>query len=286
MKGKKKVTKKMPELPEVEIVSRGMIQKLVGKRIRSIDVRRFDLRWPVPENFQTVLVGSLIKNIRRRAKYILIETDSDYGVLLHLGMSGRIKISDYPSDPPAYEKHDHMQFIMDDGIWVRYFDPRRFGTVQLVENHQFKENPLLRHLGYEPLSDDFSDQRLRSFIENRNAPIKNLIMDQRFIVGVGNIYACEALFDAGINPWRAGKTINSSAANRLCKSVKKILSNAIAAGGSTLKDYRKSDGDLGYFQHQFTVYNQEGKHCKNCKTNIVRRVQAGRSTFYCPECQK
>lgn len=276
----------MPELPEVETVTKEMAQKLVNKRIQYVHVRRYDLRWPIPKNFEQAMQGALIKNITRRAKYILIETDTENGMLWHLGMSGRVKISEQPSKPPIYEKHDHVQIILDDGTWVRYFDPRRFGTIQLVNNHDFIKNALLGHLGCEPLSLDFKGQLIKAAVANKKAPIKNLIMDQRLVVGVGNIYACEALFDAKINPNCPGHEITKSKADTLCLSIKKVLANAIKAGGSTLKDYRKSDGSLGYFQYQFNVYDQAGQGCKKCAAKIVRITQAGRSTFYCPKCQK
>ncbi len=276
----------MPELPEVQTVTLGMATKLVNKRIQSIKVRRYDLRWPIPKNFEQSMQGALIKDIRRRAKYILIETDKEYGMLWHLGMSGRVKISEHPSKPPVYEKHDHVQLILEDGTWVRYCDPRRFGTIQLVKDHNFMKNILLGHLGYEPLSADFNGQNLLKGVNNRKAPIKNLIMDQRLVVGVGNIYACEALYDAGIDPNCPGGNITKDRADILCSSIKKVLENAIKAGGSTLKDYRKSDGNLGYFQYQFNVYDQAGQGCKKCSVKIIRIIQAGRSTFYCPKCQK
>lgn len=284
----------MPELPEVETVCRGLDPVMTGRVIESVDVRCAGLRDPFPKNLKKILTHARILRITRRAKYILVHLDSDYILVLHLGMSGRISIQD-----PGYRpvKHDHFILHLNDGRVIVFHDPRRFGTIFLVGEHDWQDHKAFRDLGPEPLSNEFSGPVLAAALKGnalkgKKTAIKTAIMDQQVVVGVGNIYAAEALFLAGINPLRKSNTVQGDRAESLVLAIQKTLKRAIRAGGSSLRDYRKADGELGLFQHGFTVYAQEGKACPDCTCDIVktkgirRIVQGGRSTFYCPRKQK
>ena len=300
----------MPELPEVETVKNGLAKAWVGKTIEKIILRRENLRYPFPENFSKQLEGHTITGIRRRAKYLLIDTDGDLVFLSHLGMSGKYTLFDSNSvskyDLSNSEKksifgektgfsgkHDHMEIRFEDGSVSVYTDPRRFGIVKLFHRSEEHVQSLLEVLGPEPF-DDWNAQIAADRCRNKRSPIKTTLLDQRFVVGVGNIYACEALHNSGISPTKqayklvtkAGKP--TKALQKLVDEVKIVLTKAIAAGGSTLNDFADVDGNLGYFSHQFSVYGREDEPClkEGCGGIIDRIVQSNRSTFLCPRCQK
>lgn len=275
----------MPELPEVETVCRGLAKALIGARFTGVEQHRPDLRTPLPKNLAARLQGRRITAIRRRAKYVLVVLDNDTVMLLHLGMSGRMVLSKNDRKPPG--KHDHLVFHFDNGVTLRFNDPRRFGMCDLMEAGDMPAHRLLRHLGIEPLEKELTPAALAAEFKGKKASIKVALMDQRIVVGIGNIYACEALFHAGINPKRKAGACSREQLERLVPAIRNVLAAAIKAGGSSLRDYVQSDGELGYFQHHFAVYDREGKRCPGCrckveKTGGVKRItQGGRSTFYC-----
>ncbi|MDX2028153.1 MAG: bifunctional DNA-formamidopyrimidine glycosylase/DNA-(apurinic or apyrimidinic site) lyase [Alphaproteobacteria bacterium] len=275
----------MPELPEVETVCRGLAKALTGKRITRADVRRPDLRFPFPKNLPARLKGRRIAKIERRAKYILVRLDKNETLALHLGMSGRMVILNKPTKPGL---HDHLIFHFGKNLFVHFNDPRRFGLCDLIPTHELAQHKLFRHLGIEPLGKELSAAWLAAKFRSKKTPIKAALLDQRLVVGVGNIYACEALYHARISPKRLAKRCLKEDTARLVPAIRKVLNAAIKAGGSSLRDYVRADGELGYFQHRFAVYDREGKPCPECdcdlqKTGGVKRMaQGGRSTFYCP----
>lgn len=275
----------MPELPEVETVMQGMTEPMLGDVVENVEVKRYDLRGGIPDDFRQVMTGCRIQSLERRGKYILIITDRDNAFVLHLGMSGRIRI--FPS-VKSYEarKHDHVIITMQGGSCIAFEDPRRFGMFYHLPLAQWDDYPPFNKMGPEPLS-DWSGDDLYNAIKKRGTPIKNALLDQNIVAGLGNIYVCEALFRAGILPTRKASMVTKAEAQELNRHIKDILKEAIKSGGSTLKDYQHTDGSLGYFQHRFSVYDQEGHNCshENCDTDIIRIVQSGRSSFYCPSCQ-
>ncbi len=286
----------MPELPEVETVRGGLAPVLEGHRLTHVEARRPDLRFPLPLNFVQTLTGATIVSLRRRAKYLLAQTDREDTLVMHLGMSGRFEIArpegavrpgqfHYAPDPDP--KHAHIVFETEAGARVTYYDPRRFGYMGLVNTATLDLHPWFAGLGPEPLSDDFDAARLKTAFKDRKQGPKTLLLDQRIVTGLGNIYVCEALHRARISPFKAAGRISLPRLKRLVTDIREVLGEAIAAGGSTLKDYAQADGALGYFQHRFRVYDREGTPCSNpgCSGVIARKVQAGRSTFYCPVCQ-
>ena len=269
----------MPELPEVETTRLGLLPRLRHRTLNRIVVRNPRLRWPVPDDLEARLGGLTLEGIGRRGKYLLF----DFGPatqIVHLGMSGSLRFAG-PDEPAAL--HDHVDWLFDDGTTLRLRDPRRFGAVLWTEN--VKRHPLLAHLGPEPLSPDFDVAYLHAQCQRRSASIKQVIMDAQVVVGVGNIYASESLFHAGIRPTTAGRRLSRPACERLVAAIKQVLAAAIAAGGSSLRDYVASDGELGYFQLQTRVYDREGQPCKVCATPIRRIVQGQRASFYCARCQ-
>jgi formamidopyrimidine-DNA glycosylase len=272
----------MPELPEVETVMRGLKPALESRTIRACEVRRKGLRAPFPKGFAARLTGKRVLALHRRAKYILADLDSSETLVVHLGMTGRMSIC---QTPPVPDKHDHV-VITTDTATIVFSDPRRFGLMTLVATAAADRDPLFADLGPEPLSPDFDARVLAAALAGKKTPIKAALLDQHVVAGLGNIYVCEALHHAGISPLRLAATVQNCAA--LVRAIKTVLKAAIKAGGSTLRDYRHADGSLGYFQHSFTVYGREGEACrrKGCKGTIERIVQSGRSTFYCPKCQK
>lgn len=278
----------MPELPEVETVCRGL-RPLVGARITTAAAHRADLRAPLPRNLGKRLTGRRITGITRRAKYILVALDGGETVLLHLGMSGRMTLS---RDNAPLQKHDHISLATDNGFFVRFNDPRRFGYCDLVATDKLSNHKLLHGLGIEPLSKDFTPDALVAILKNRQTSIKAALLDQKHVVGIGNIYACEALFRAGINPSRPAHKITRAEIAALAAAIRDVLRAAIKAGGSTLRDYVQADGELGYFQHNFAVYGRAGLPCPGCtcdvkKTGGIKRIaQNGRSSFYCATKQK
>ena len=290
----------MPELPEVETVKTALSNLAKGLTILDVVIARRDLRKEIPANFEDKVKGGTIKNIDRRGKYILIHLDSGYGICPHLRMSGVIG---FQKDNKDYSPglHDHLQMRLDNGDIFVFTDPRRFG--QVFHYNQTKEDlaEIFGHMGPEPLSDDFSPSYLSKALSNRRGPVKNALMDQKIVAGLGNIYVCEALFEARISPRRKAYTIKGNRARKLVSAIRNVLNRAIKAGGTTLRDYRQVNGQMGYFQHSFSVYDRQGRPCPGCiceakqnslednllnKTGIHRMVQAGRSTFFCPKRQR
>jgi formamidopyrimidine-DNA glycosylase len=271
----------MPELPEVETTLRGIAPHLTGQQVREVVVRNPRLRWPVPRNLAELLNNQTIRRLRRRAKYLLIEFD--HGTLiLHLGMSGSLRILPI-STPP--EKHDHFDLVLDDGHLMRLRDPRRFGAV-LWHVGDVAQHPLFKHLGPEPLEAEFDGAHLHRATRTRSAAIKLAIMDNHVVVGVGNIYANEALFRAGIRPQLAANKLSLPRCQRLAQTIVEVLQEAIRQGGSTLRDFVHSDGSSGYFQQNYFVYGRAGEPCRVCGTAIKQIKQGQRSSFYCPVCQR
>ncbi len=275
----------MPELPEVETVRLGLEPVLSGARLVEVLVRRPGLRWPFPPRLADRLTGRQIAGLRRRAKYILIDLDGGDALLLHLGMSGRMSIT--PARPNALETHDHVVFYTEAGPVVRFNDARRFGSLDWIAPGGEADHPLLRDLGPEPLGEGFTPDTFAAALAGRGAPIKSVLLDQRKLAGVGNIYACEALYHAKIHPTRPAKDLTRAEVSRLVSAVKEVLAMAIAAGGSTLRDHQQPNGELGYFQHRFQVYGRAGEACPRCGAAalIERLVQSGRSSFFCATCQ-
>jgi len=275
----------MPELPEVETVRRGLALKISGRRIVRAELRRPDLRRPFPPALAARLDGARIGALGRRGKYILIELDADGLLLLHLGMSGRVT-ADRAALPDA--PHDHVVLTLDDGTVIRFNDPRRFGTLDYVKRGEEDRHPLLAGLGPEPLEPGFDGAYLATKLAGKLTPIKAALLDQRVVAGLGNIYVCEALFRAGLSPRRLAASIRLGRAARLVAAIRSVLSEAIAAGGSSLRDYVQADGALGYFQHHWAVYGREGGACPGCDcgAGVRRIVQSGRSTFFCAKRQR
>lgn len=289
----------MPELPEVETVRTGLEPVLLGHVITQAQNRRANLRIPFPRDFAARLKGRRVQDLRRRAKYILADLDSGETLVIHLGMSGRMsvyahgksrKIGHYVYDvAPAsagQDKHDHVVFETDANVRIVFNDHRRFGLMDLVATDALDQHRLFRGLGIEPLSGGLTASWLAKTLEGKKTPIKSALLDQRLIAGLGNIYVCEALFRARISPKRLAGAVPKDKLVPLAAAIKKVLKDAIAAGGSTLRDHAQATGDPGNFQHQFLVYGREGAPCtQKCPASIKRIVQAGRSTFYCPKCQ-
>ncbi len=275
----------MPELPEVEIVKRGMAQAILGKEISNVKINRYDLRVLVNSDFGQMVTGQVIHKLERRGKYIIMHIGKDIFAVLHLGMSGRIHISGI-NDNYEEHKHDHIICTMRDGTRFAFEDPRRFGLFYLTRECWREEKPFAK-MGAEPL-EDWTGADLLASLKNKKTPIKTALLDQRVVAGLGNIYVCEALFRAGVCPTRLSNNITKIEAEKIVKYSRAVLEQAIKAGGSTLKDYQHTDGTLGYFQNSFLVYDCEGNKCsnKNCSSNILRIAQAGRSSFYCATCQK
>ena len=282
----------MPELPEVETVRRGLTPAMEQQVIVQADVNRPDLRWPFPDNMSERLTGRTVLRLRRRSKYVLADLSSGETLLIHLGMSGRMLISGDPlgqfvHEHPAPEKHDHVVFHMGNGARVTFNDPRRFGAMDLLDTATAEKHKLLAALGPEPLGNDFNESVLITAFENKKSPVKTALLDQGIVCGLGNIYVCEALFRAGIAPTRLAKDLTKKRVRSLVPIIRDVLSEAIESGGSSLKDFRQADGELGYFQHSFDVYGREGDPCRTegCTKSIERIVQSGRSSFHCPSCQ-
>ncbi|MDE3176565.1 MAG: bifunctional DNA-formamidopyrimidine glycosylase/DNA-(apurinic or apyrimidinic site) lyase [Pseudomonadota bacterium] len=281
----------MPELPEVETVRRGLAPTFIGARLARVETRRPDLRFPFPERFAERLQGRLVQDLRRRAKYLLADLDSGETLAMHLGMSGSFRIEDVPVGEFNHPRgkgptHDHVVFHFEAGPRVVYNDPRRFGFMQLAATATLERHPLFAGLGVEPLSDAFDAAALSGVLGGARAPLKSALLDQRRIAGLGNIYVCEALHRARLSPLREAGGLTPAEARRLAKAIREVLGEAIEVGGSTLRDHRQADGNLGYFQHSFVVYDREGAACGRCGALILRKTQSGRSTFYCAACQR
>lgn len=286
----------MPELPEVETVRRGLEPILVGNEFARVEQRRTGLRFPFPADFAARLAGRKVEALDRRAKYLLARLDDGETLVMHLGMTGRFSVAHAngaAQKKRATPKHEHIVFHLGDGTDLRYRDVRRFGYMDLIPSRALEDHALFKGLGVEPLSDALTPEWLAEKFKGKKTPIKAALLNQRLIAGIGNIYACEALFDAGISPLKlAGALPTKTGAPTpkivaLVRGIKKVLENAINAGGSTLRDYRRADGRAGRFQMRFKVYGREGKPCakKGCGGTVRRIVQGGRSTFYCPTCQ-
>ncbi|WP_119167417.1 bifunctional DNA-formamidopyrimidine glycosylase/DNA-(apurinic or apyrimidinic site) lyase [Algihabitans albus] len=286
----------MPELPEVETVIRGLRPVLEGRTLSEVVQRRQDLRFPLPSGFADRLTGRRIERIVRRAKYILVHLEAkgragSEVLLIHLGMSGRMTL--FPARPNVpYLPHDHVVFITDEGREVRFNDARRFGFMDLFDKDELAGHPRLSCLGPEPLSEDFDGAYLAAALAGKSTPIKAALLDQTVVAGLGNIYVCEALYGAGLSPKRLARAVQGGRADRLAAAIKATLTRAIAAGGSSLRDYVQASGELGYFQHEWAVYGKEGEACPTCDCDLttsggIRRfVQSGRSTFHCPRHQR
>ncbi|QNL19814.1 bifunctional DNA-formamidopyrimidine glycosylase/DNA-(apurinic or apyrimidinic site) lyase [Hyphobacterium sp. CCMP332] len=287
----------MPELPEVETVRKGLAPVMEGRLIERAENRRPDLRFPFPDGFAERLTGIRVERLDRRAKYLLFRLESGETLLAHLGMSGRFTIQletqtekpgSFAHAPGTSEKHDHVVFGMEGGASIVFNDPRRFGFMTLFPTDHEAAVPFLAGLGPEPNSNEFSGPFLQARVKGKKAPLKAALLDQRVVAGLGNIYVCEALHRAGLSPRRMAGTLGPQRAERLALAVRQVIDEAIAAGGSSLKDFASADGELGYFQHTFRAYGQEGQVCvtAGCGGVIERIVQSGRSTFFCPTCQR
>jgi formamidopyrimidine-DNA glycosylase len=293
----------MPELPEVETVRRGLGPAMEGARFEKVDIRRGDLRWPLPKDFAQRLRGKTVTGLGRRAKYLLADLSSGDVLLMHLGMSGSFHVfrktggkalGRYYHGRAQHAAHDHVVFHMSSGAIITFNDPRRFGSMKIVGRDELEAEPLLNRLGPEPLGNAFDAGMLARACEGKKTSLKAALSDQRVVAGLGNIYVCEALHRARLSPKRIASTIATRTgapnerAERLVEGIKAVLKDAIEAGGSSLRDHKRPDGDLGAFQHHFRVYDREGEKCPTprCRGMIKRIVQNGRSTFYCPVCQK
>jgi formamidopyrimidine-DNA glycosylase len=293
----------MPELPEVETVRRGLAPVMEGARFVKVEARRPDLRWPLPEGFAARIQGQTVEGIGRRGKYLLADLSSGDVLIMHLGMSGSFRVEHRGArgTPGAFHHersgdrgHDHVVFHMSSGATVTFNDPRRFGFMKLVARPELERDALMRMLGPEPLGNAFDARLLAEACAGKKASLKAALSDQKVVAGLGNIYVCEALHRARLSPKRAASTIATRAgvpnerAESLVEAIKAVLQDAIKQGGSSLRDHRQTSGELGYFQHHFRVYDREGKPCPTprCRGTIKRIVQTGRSTFFCPVCQK
>lgn len=271
----------MPELPEVETTKRALAARLLGRRFVTVEQRRADLRFPLPGDLAGRLAGRRLDGFARRAKYIQLMLDDGATLLLHLGMSGRLLFDGPPAGP-----HEHLTFGFDDGTVLRFVDPRRFGMLDLCPTAELGQHKWLAHLGLEPLGNSFDGPALLARLTGRQVPLKVAIMDQRHVVGVGNIYASESLFRARLSPRRLAATVGPERARRLAEAIREVLLEAIDAGGSSLRDYVQSNGELGNFQRLFKVYDRDGLPCHTCGTAIARLVQTGRATYFCGRCQR
>lgn len=283
----------MPELPEVETVRAGLAPVMTGVMIDRADVNRADLRWPFPDGMSDRLAGKTVLRLRRRSKYILVDLDSDETLLIHLGMSGRMLISghtvgEFHHPHPAPAKHDHVVLHLVGGARITFNDARRFGAMDMFLTTKEHDHWLIRDLGPEPLGNGFDETYLAARLKGRKIPIKSALLDQRIVAGLGNIYVCEVLFRAGIHPADKAGELDVKQVHGLVPLIRQVLTEAIFAGGSSLRDYRQADGELGYFQHVFRVYGREGETCTTlgCGKEIQRITQSGRSSFFCPQCQR
>lgn len=271
----------MPELPEVETTRRGIEPFLLNQRISEINIREFQLRWPIPRDLNTKIKNAIITSIKRRGKYLVVSLSSGH-LIAHLGMSGSYRVLEKTTSP---QKHDHFDLVLGSGTVLRYRDPRKFGALLWTDDIP-EQHPLLRSLGPEPLSDAFNPDYFYGVLQNRKAPIKTSIMDSKVVVGVGNIYANEALFASGIHPKRAANRIGKARAALLCDAIKSILANAIEKGGTTLRDFSGSDGNPGYFKQVLNVYGRTGAPCVTCEMKLKEIRMGNRSTVYCSQCQR
>ena len=276
----------MPELPEVETVRRALVPAMEGRRIAAAHIGRPDLRWPLPPDLAARLTGRVVGVLARRGKFLLLALDGDETMLMHLGMSGSVRIH---ATEPEIGKHDHMVLSIDAGgpdarpAWIVFNDPRRFGWIDLSRG---ETHPMLADMGPEPLGNSFSATHLAAALAGRTGPIKTALLNQQIVAGIGNIYACEALFMAGLSPRRKAGTIRGGRAERLTGAIREVLSRAIEDGGTSLRDHVQPGGEIGYFVQRLSVYGREGQACHSCTTTIRSITQSGRSSFYCPACQR
>lgn len=282
----------MPELPEVETVMMGLKPALEGRQFVHVETRRGDLRIPFPKDFAKRLTGRCVKRLWRRAKYIMADLEGGETLVIHLGMSGRMSVAGaglgaFHHEMPELEKHDHVVFETDAPARVVFNDHRRFGLMTLIVTDKLASHKLFKDIGIEPLSGDFNAAYLARALKGKKTPIKSALLDQRVIAGLGNIYVCEALWRARISPKRQAAKVKSAQIAALATAIKAVLREAVKAGGSSLRDHKRVDGELGYFQKSFAVYDRKGKLCQHGDDGVIKRiVQAGRSTFYCPICQR
>ena len=293
----------MPELPEVETVRRGLEPAMAGQRLIRVEQRRKDLRFPFPERFKERLEGQRVTGLSRRAKYLVLDLSSQEALIMHLGMSGRFTVEmsgttskpgDFHYETSSPSPHDHVVFHLENGARITYNDPRRFGFMDLVPSATVAESKHFKAMGVEPLGNQLNGELIQTLFADKKAPLKAALLDQRLIAGLGNIYVCEALHRSGLSPKRRAGTLSSyrgtmkGKAELLATTIRDVLTEAVQAGGSSLRDYAQTDGSLGYFQHRFRVYDREGEKCPtvSCSGTIDRIVQSGRSTFYCKTCQK
>jgi formamidopyrimidine-DNA glycosylase len=292
----------MPELPEVETVRRGLTPAMLDARIDKVELRRADIRFPFPPAFAKRLTGQRIVDVKRRAKYLLFQLDGGDTLIAHLGMSGSFRMEKTEVSTPGKfhherskdPKHDHVVLVLDNGWVVTYNDPRRFGFMDLAPTEALEQHVRMRGLGAEPLAPEFDAARLAALFASSRVALKSALLDQKRIAGLGNIYVCEALFRARLAPSRPASVLADArgaptkAATAISQAIRTVLEEAVEAGGSTLRDHRQANGELGYFQHVFKVYDREGLPCvrERCRGVIARITQAGRSTFYCPKCQR
>jgi formamidopyrimidine-DNA glycosylase len=286
----------VPELPEVETVRRGLEAAMAGARLTGVEQRRPDLRFPFPERFAERLIGQRVEALRRRAKFLVADLDGAEVLVMHLGMSGSFRIEEargpIPGAGAKNSRHDHVKFDLSTGARIVYNDPRRFGFMQLIPRPEFAAHPLFSNIGIEPLGDAFDGAALAGLFARKTISLKAALLDQALIAGLGNIYVCEALHRAGLSPRRAAASLAckdgtpSARAARLARVIREVLNEAVAAGGSSLRDHRKTDGALGYFQHSFRVYGRAGQPCAWCGGLVRRITQAGRATFFCGGCQR
>ena len=278
----------MPELPEVETVRAGLAQKIAGHTLGHVLVRRRDLRTPIPARFAARLAGRRLDTITRRGKYLLWNFDNELVLVSHLGMSGQLLLES--ADPGRPQKHDHVRFAFANRVWVTFRDPRRFGLMEITTQSQVPRHRLLAGMGPEPLSNTFSGPVLAAALKGRASTIKAALLDQKIVAGLGNIYVSESLFRARLSPRRKAGTVGPVRAERLVAAIRDTLTEAIAAGGSSLKDYVQATGALGFFQHQFAVYDRDGERCPDCvpaaRCRVQKISQAGRSTYFCPSRQR
>lgn len=290
----------MPELPEVETVKTGLQPALEGRKFTHVETRRGDLRIPFPKGFAKRLTGRRVTRLWRRAKYIMADLDDGETLVIHLGMSGSMSVfaegsprklgrycSDRAPEEAGHGKHDHVVFETDAPARIVFNDHRRFGLMTLIKTDKIASHKLFKDIGVEPLSDEFDAAYLAKALKAKNTPVKSALLDQRLIAGLGNIYVCEALWRAYISPKRKAKNVKPEQIAKLLPAIKAVLREAVQAGGSSLRDHKRTDGELGYFQHHFAVYDRKGKMCQHRDDGIIKRImQSGRSTFYCPVCQK
>jgi formamidopyrimidine-DNA glycosylase len=277
----------MPELPEVETVRRGLALRMEGRRITRLRLNRPDLRIPMPLDLPQRVEGRRVVSLGRRAKYILITLEDEGVVIAHLGMTGRMVLSE-PGEPEPPDPHDHVVFTLEDGAELRFNDARRFGLLDYAAPGELERHRLFAGLGPEPLGNGFNGPTLAAQLAGKATPIKAALLDQRVVAGLGNIYVSESLYHAALSPRRRAATVTGPRAERLAQAIREVLESAIAAGGSSLRDYVQADGELGYFQHHWAVYGREGERCPqcDCRAGIRRIVQGGRSTFYCAKRQR